>query len=28
MWIKAGGVVSKGLMRRRLREFNLYAKIK
>ena len=28
MWIKVGGVVSKGLMRRRLREFNLYAKIK
>jgi lysozyme len=28
MWIKVGGVVSKGLMRRRLKEFNLYAKIK
>ena len=28
MWIKVAGVVSKGLMRRRLREFNLYAKIK
>jgi len=28
MWIKVSGVVSKGLMRRRLKEFNLYAKIK
>ena len=27
MWTKAGGVVSKGLVNRRLAEYNLYAKI-